>query len=159
MGPPDDRRFVMSSGPFSLAPGQETTIDFAYVFTWDSTAANGFTTSTAKNIAGLQKIKQWFDTDSFPSCLLLNVGINQINGNNLLTIQPNPAHDKLYIQLSAPITSANGNTYDVIDLMGKTIINDKLKAKVIDIRQLPEGLYILKIHNGDKIFRKKFVKQ
>jgi hypothetical protein len=158
--PPDDRRFIMSSGPFSLTPGQETTIDFAYVFTWDSTAANGLTTSIARNIADLQRIKQWFDTDSFPSCLVLNVGTNQIEKqNSTLNIQPNPAHDKLYIRLSSPITSPNGNTYDVIDLMGKTIVNDKLKANVIDIRQLPEGLYILQIYNGDKIFRTKFVKQ
>ncbi|MEP7168409.1 MAG: T9SS type A sorting domain-containing protein, partial [Bacteroidota bacterium] len=157
---PDDRRFEMSSGPFSLAPGQETTIDFAYVFTWDSTAANGLTTSIAKNISGLQKIKHWFDTDSFPSCLLLNVGTNQIEKENTsFNIQPNPAHDKLYVQLFHPDFIGRKSFYDVIDLFGRTILTGKLNSDNINIRQLPEGLYILQIQSGEKFYRKKFVKQ
>ncbi|HKR06228.1 MAG TPA: T9SS type A sorting domain-containing protein [Bacteroidia bacterium] len=154
----DDRRMLLSSGPFSLAPGQETTIDFAYVFTWDSTAANGLTTSIARNIADLQRIKHWFDIDSFPSCLILNVGVNQMEEkNNSLNIYPNPANDKLYVESSS--NGVSESFYEVIDLPGRILMNEKSKSNFIDIRQLPKGLYILQWHNGDKTYRKKFVKE
>jgi hypothetical protein len=147
----------MSSGPFSLAPGQETTIDFAYVFTWDSTAANGLTTSIARNIADLQRIKHWFDMDSFPSCLPLNVGVTQMEvENNFINVYPNPAHDKLYVKLPIPQT---GSFYKVTDLFGRTILNGKLRANYIDIKTFSDGVYILEIRNSGETYRKKFVKQ
>jgi hypothetical protein len=162
--PLDDRRIVVSSGPFSLAVGQETTIDFAYVFTWDSTAANGLTTSIARNIADLQRIKHWFDTDSFPSCLLLNVGTNQIEeGNNLLTIQPNPAHDRLIVS-GYRFEVGEKIKLNIFDLIGREIglkpeTRNLQPETTIDVLQLTEGLYVLELSVGEKIYRKKFVKQ
>jgi len=150
----------MSSGPFSLAAGQETTIDFAYVFTWDSLAPNGCSTSIARNISDIQRIKHWFDIDSFPSCLPLNVGTNQLENENVaFNIRPNPAHDKLFVQLSVPLKPGNESYYEIIDLVGKTITYKKMMSNFIDVKQLPVGLYILQFHNGENIYRKKFVKQ
>ena len=150
---------ITSSGPFSLAPGQETTIDFAYVFTWDSTAPNGLTTSIARNIADLQRIKYWFDTDSFPSCLLLNVGVDELEeGNFDFNIFPNPAHDKLCIQFSAQHKADPERFFEVIDLFGRKISSGNLKRNYIDISKLNDGMYFLRLKQKDKVHSRKFIK-
>lgn len=87
--PSGDMRSVMSAGKFTIAPGEERTIDFAYVFTWDSTAPNGLTTSIAKNTADLIKVRNWFNTNNFPSCF--NVGVNEIKKEDKIIVYPNPA--------------------------------------------------------------------
>ncbi len=63
---PGDRRHVISSGPFTLLPGETTSIDYAYVFTREPRYPNGSQTSVQKNRDDVLKIKHWFDTDSFP---------------------------------------------------------------------------------------------
>jgi hypothetical protein len=72
--PVGDRRFIMSSGPFSLASGDTATLDFAYIFTWDSLNPNGLNTSIARNQADLDRVQYWFDNDNFPSCEVYTTG-------------------------------------------------------------------------------------
>ena len=60
---PEEVRGVLSSGKFTIAPGEERTIDFAYVWTRDTSAPNGLTTSIAKNTADLTKVRQWFNAN------------------------------------------------------------------------------------------------
>ncbi|MEO5571260.1 MAG: T9SS type A sorting domain-containing protein, partial [Bacteroidia bacterium] len=130
-----------------------------YVFTWDSLAPNGLTTSIARNSADLQRVKHWFDTDSFPSCLLLNVGTNQIEKeNNFFNVYPNPAHDKLYVQLAATSKQLE-SYYEVLDLFGRIVFTGKLNSDFIDLKNFPGGIYILQMHEGETVLRKKFVKQ
>lgn len=156
--PPDDRRFIMSSGPFSLASGAETTIDFAYVFTWDSLSPNGLNSSIARNIADLQRVKYWFDIDSFPSCLLLNVGVEEGETDGFeFAVFPNPAHDKLYVQLDEKNRHAE-NYFQVIDLAGRISLQGKLRKEFIDISSLENGFYFLNLNSEGKTAFRKFVK-
>lgn len=161
---PGDRRFVESSGPFSIAPGAETIIDFAYVFTWDSTAPNGLTTSIARNISDLQRIKYWFDTDSFPSCLLLNVGVEESVENNMqLAVFPNPVSTELivncYSLTGKEIQKMEIKIFDIIgtEVLQSSIFNFQSSIK-LNVKNLSSGLYILQLKAGENIYRKKFVK-
>jgi hypothetical protein len=38
---PADRRFIMSNGPFNLAANTSYSLEYAFVFAWDSTGVNG----------------------------------------------------------------------------------------------------------------------
>jgi hypothetical protein len=38
---PSDRRFIMSNGPFDLDTNTSYTLEYAFVFAWDSTNTNG----------------------------------------------------------------------------------------------------------------------
>ncbi|MFI5220181.1 MAG: T9SS type A sorting domain-containing protein [Bacteroidia bacterium] len=163
---PADRRFVMSSGPFSLTAGEETSIDFAYVFTRDSTAPNGLTTSIAHNTADLQRVKYWFDTDSFPSCLLLNVAINEQPEENLsFNIYPNPVESNLSVVFSK-LSVDEKSEIKILDIMGRDVLKSEIQSRdigtkseiKINVSSLLRGVYILQLKAGDKIYRKKFVK-
>jgi type IX secretion system substrate protein len=153
----NDGRNLLSSGPFTLAPGQETSVDWALVFSWDSTAVNGLTTSIARNVQDVTKIKYWYDNNINPSCWTVNVGFSgEHSENNSFEIFPNPVHDKLYFEFM-PESHADYK-FEINDLLGRTLIAGNAKEKVIPVHLLSNGVYLLQIKNGNKIYRQKFVK-
>ncbi len=153
---PGDRRFIMSSGPVSLNAGDTVTIDFAYVFTWDSLNPNGLTTSIARNIADLQRVQRWFDNDNFPSCVNYSVGISEVNKQDLISIFPNPASSELYVIVEnedIPFFK-----YSINNVLGAEIKSDFLYSNKINIELLTPGIYILKLENTKNKYFVKFVK-
>ena len=154
--PPADRRFLMSSGPVSLNAGDTANLDFAYVFTRDSINPNGLTTSIARNIADLQRIQYWFDTDNFPSCVNYNVGVQEINATQIYSVFPNPASTKLFIRNNeVEISEFN---YTILNLLGAEVKSGKYISNSINIEELPAQIYILRIETNSGFEFVKFVK-
>lgn len=67
-------------------------------------------------------------------------GINDLNGANVLSIYPNPAMDKLYIQ-----TTDNKALIELTDINGRLIISQLANAdiSVLDISTLDAGIYMV----------------
>jgi hypothetical protein len=59
---PSDRRFIMSNGPFTLGAGQIYTLEYAFVFAWDSTNTNGGSVPLLFNYT--QNIQDFYDGHS-----------------------------------------------------------------------------------------------
>jgi hypothetical protein len=84
----------------------------------------------------------------------LGIGENTQSG---MRIYPNPATDKLFIvnqasgNFDATISSMDGRVLGIYSLNGT-------KA-VLDVSDLPEGLYIIKIHSGQGFLVNKFLKE
>ena len=155
--PPEDRRMLLTSGSFSLNAGDTASLDFAYVFTRDSLNPNGLSTSVARNIADLQKIQYWFDTDNFPSCLVYNVGLNDSpNEVDKIFIYPNPATDKLVIVNT--FNSTKKIKFTIYNLIGSMVKTGWIYNNEIAIESLAPDMYILKLETerGSKNIR--FVK-
>lgn len=154
---PDDRRIVVASGPFSLAPGQMRSLDFAIVFTWDSTAANGLNTSIAKNSICNQKIKEWFDSGALANCNLLGVNDYSIHQNKF-SIYPNPANDVLHVV--AKNTDGNKLKYTISDITGRVMEeNFFYNETTISTKKLSASVYFITIDDDKGSATKKFVKQ
>jgi hypothetical protein len=154
---PSDRRLLLSSGPFSLPAGGETSIDFAYVFTRDTTGPNGLTTSIARNKRDLQRIQNWYDNQNFPSCLVLNPGIEDQDVSPMeFTLQPNPANDVIYIKSKNIIS---GNKYGIYDISGRKILSGILNGNSINIDALDNGMYFLEITGNGTTGLQKFIRQ
>ncbi len=152
---PSDRRFVLSSGPFTIAPNETRTIDFAYVFTWDSTAVNGLNTSIARNTADLQRVKYWFDNNNFPSCL--NTGIEHASTKiPEIKIFPNPSTDFITVRCSDVSSPVKVDMYDVT---GRKILSRKIISEgQVNVSRLSPSVYFLRaVVNGNAV-TKKFVK-
>jgi hypothetical protein len=155
--PPEDRRFIMGSGPFSLNAGDTATLDFAYVFTWDSLSQNGLTTSIARNQADLQRVQSWFDNNSFPSCQTYSVGVDESENHlNSISVYPNPASEKLFISVDSG--SLYGRAYSISNLLGEEISGGQLYTNSINISKLPPQIYLLKIEFDNSTEYAKFVK-
>ncbi|MCE9540380.1 MAG: T9SS type A sorting domain-containing protein [Bacteroidetes bacterium] len=77
---------------------------------------------------------------------------------NAISVYPNPANDKLYINLN----SDNGSekiSYSIIDLYGRAVLENKFdRAEYIDISSLAEGVYFIRIVDGIQVSTNKFIK-
>jgi len=153
---PEDRRFVMSSGGFTFGPGDTATMDFAYVFTWDSLSPNGLNTSIARNQADLQLVQSWFDNNNFPSCEVYTVGLNETETSGIISVYPNPVIDQLFIQ-SEP-GSLYGRNYTVLNLLGEEITHGKFYSNSVPVSYLPPQVYVIKVEFDNGTEYAKFVK-
>ncbi len=152
---PDDRFFVMSSGPFNLNANDTATIDFAYVFTRDATAPNGLNTSIARNIRDVKKIIEWYKADNFPSCITKTFPpLPSVDTSSTLIIFPNPSNQILNFSLQLNSTSPQ---FFIYDLLGQKIMSAALKSKSININALSNGVYFLQIKDGDNWYQQKFL--
>lgn len=80
-------------------------------------------------------------------------GIEDTEGYNSVVVYPNPATDVLYVK------SASGNfKASVFDVTGELVMSD-LRTEVIDVSDLPRGLYVLKYYDLDshRSFVQKFI--
>ncbi|WP_420580997.1 T9SS type A sorting domain-containing protein [Reichenbachiella sp.] len=72
------------------------------------------------------------------------------NVNSAVVIFPNPANDKLTIQ-------GDFDSYELMDLSGKSI---KIgRSNELQTSGFQEGIYFLKVYQGDKAFTKKIIVQ
>jgi hypothetical protein len=81
-------------------------------------------------------------------------GLSEAN----ISVYPNPAKGKLTINSSRPITAI-----EVYSLSGKRIYSDfdvnQQTSKEIDLSGYSKGIYIMKIYNGTKSYKRKVVVQ
>lgn len=80
-------------------------------------------------------------------------GINALSKKRDYTIYPNPAKDKITISLDKKINFNQNKEIYAFDLLGKktklkyTLLDNKIH---INIEQLPNGIYLIKIDNSNK---------
>lgn len=77
-------------------------------------------------------------------------------GKKDFKIYPNPV--KEFLNINIPDNDFVIE-YSIYDISGKKITSNKLLENKIDVRSLPEGVYILKIKKDKKIFENKFIKE
>ena len=87
-------------------------------------------------------------------------GIRQLAGiSNQVTVYPNPAHNSITVKVNE-----NSNTLSVTDIMGQTVvaeqkINDGQQTQSIDISNLANGVYFIKvIYKDNQASISKFIK-
>lgn len=81
-----------------------------------------------------------------------NVGI----ANAPITVFPNPAKGFLYIQNSS---NSEIDNVLVIDISGKTVLQQEGKETTLNIEKLTAGIYILQAFSGNEKFQTKFIKE
>ena len=104
---------------------------------------------------------EWFWKREFPavySWLYANsTGINSNSSNLNFSVYPNPASDQLTIQGDF---ESDKISVELTDTTGKLIVKKKLRnGKNLDLPSLSNGLYVLKINDGNKSAIKKIIIQ
>jgi len=84
--------------------------------------------------------------------------IDNISENNSVTISPNPSFDVLSVQYSSQYDHKN---FIIFDMYGKIVRSGFLDkgATLLSIQDLPSGIYLFRISNGNNEINKKFVRQ
>ena len=94
---PADRRYLVNSGPYNMAPGDTLEFDYALIFSWDSTIAYGGVPYFMQVQNDVDKVQYWFENNTNPSCLTYNVSVNEIPNTIQVNLFPNPAGDLLHL--------------------------------------------------------------
>lgn len=79
---------------------------------------------------------------------------NELTKNTNISVYPNPTSDIINISSENKIES-----YKIISVDGKTIEENNLTSNQINVENLQEGTYLLKLKLADKVITKKFIKK
>lgn len=97
----------------------------------------------------------------FSRAKLFTSGINELNNTSTtLSVYPNPANQSLYV-LTDAVKSLNHAIVRLVNLNGQIVYENKLGAlngfqsNVIDVQQIPAGLYVLMLENDGQILSQK----
>jgi len=85
--------------------------------------------------------------------------VNEPTSFERLKVFPNPAFEKLTVQLSTP--AVEDVAFTIVDQMGKTVISDQIVSgtteKIIQLQDLASGMYFLQVEEKGRIQRFKFM--
>ena len=130
---PDDKKGILSSGPFTIAPGQTVTYSAVTLVGAGGTIQN--------NIDQLNSI-----SDSLESFLptLLTSNTERKVPELAATVFPNPASETIRINGENEISQIR-----ITDLQGKVIYHDGayLSFRDIDVRSFSKGVYLVQVVN------------
>jgi hypothetical protein len=154
-----DQRFMMSTGPVNIAPGDTQVIVLAQVI------ARG--TSNLNSITALRQltevVKNYYNT-CYTSPLIGIVPLSNEIPNRFLLYQnyPNPFNPKTIIKMEIP---KSGNvTMKIYDVLGnelETLVNEELKPGTYEIEfdgtSFASGVYYYKLSAADYTDTKKMV--
>lgn len=153
-GPPGDRRYILSSGPFNFKAHTEEEVEYAYVTSFDSVTNDPVT----RLMHDMEAIKVFSNTyDSFMPCNSIT-SISETSSSATFNLYPNPANNTISIKTTKKI---NGTT-EIIDMMGNILLSkttENTNYININLDQLADGLYFLKLKVDGKSITKKFMKQ
>lgn len=155
-----DRRMVLSAGPFILNAGQMQEVEYAFVTSFDSTAAGNNLVSLTKLKADIQKINTFYNQVNKPNCLLgITTAEKTLIKSSDFNIYPNPSSSIVYVK-----TQEEGVTkisYTLIDVLGKEVMrNEHINPEFsINISSLKAGVYFLRFEVNNKTIVKKIVKE
>ncbi len=147
--------------------------ELVYSHAASSSSVTGSVTIPSSAVAGSTRMRVAMEYNTIPSSACgsftygevedytVNIGfaltslasVNENNQSINISIYPNPAKDKLFIN------NAENSDVNIYSLNGKLVLKQKLMKNYIDLSKLNAGMYIIRINNGENIYNSKFVKQ
>ncbi|WP_294223047.1 T9SS type A sorting domain-containing protein [uncultured Chryseobacterium sp.] len=73
------------------------------------------------------------------------LGVSELEKDNV-KIYPNPTADFIYVKLSSKSKIEGAEIYD---LSGKLVFRTKMNSEQLDLRSLPQGVYMIVFKNSD----------
>lgn len=145
---PGDRKFIISTDDFNLAAGTWDGIVTALVVADPSpnNVCPFFDSTTIKIVADTAWGNHW---------QTLTIGNQEQNLENI-NLYPNPAHNTIILSGANVTAKTNIVLYDALGRKHDVAIQKKGNEAIIDIKNLPCGMYVLSI---DGHYSKRFVKQ
>jgi hypothetical protein len=152
-----DVRGVGVTGPFIFKPGDVQYLDVAYVAAFAEEGKSAL--ETALDYSGFVKERYMENPDDFGYQYLSVKDSKESNGNNRLNIWPNPVNGSFSFVYSGKNNTA---VYTLRTITGKVVASGTVnnnETVVVDMTNLPEGLYIISLTAQNKIYTAKIVKQ
>lgn len=152
-----DRRMISTVHDDELPSGGIKELEYAIIYTREPNAPNGLTTSWTKNQADINKIKQWYSANTFPSCTSLGTSIQgKFENEGQVSLYPNPGTNSFSIQIAGqPIEGAGVR---IVDVTGRLVYEAENTSGVINATAWKAGVYFVRIVSGGESYSAKWVK-
>ena len=82
----------------------------------------------------------------------LSIDESQVGDNNNIKVYPNPTSDKLIIEME------NVDSIKIYNIAGQ-LLRSQNNSKIINTKNLGNGVYIIKIWSNNKVYTEKFIKK
>jgi hypothetical protein len=90
----------------------------------------------------------------------INLGIEDVAFSNAVKVYPNPAMEKLYLEIGSEF---NTNSISIYNIAGQQVLNQQIEQDtnkhVININNLAKGTYLMKITSDKSSITKLFIKK
>lgn len=157
---PGDRRFIMTSGPFSFPPNSKIEWGYAVVFSRDTTVAN---TVSRFNTVVKRDVKNavYYDKqNNQPQCQPSIVLGMQEKANDLkMSLYPNPGKDRITLLFNQNMDRAS---LKMTDVLGQVVKEKQMSGEyeaTLSVHELPAGVYMINIEQKGKTSTVKWIKQ
>jgi len=158
----EDQRFLMTTGPVNVPPGDTQVIVVAQLIARGSSNLNSIT----KLRELTQVVKNYYNTCYTSPAIGIEPVSNEIPKEfKLHQNYPNPFNPVTKIRFEIPNAETHGNAslqvYDALGRLVKTLINQPLKTGEYEVNfdgtNLPSGVYFYKLSAGDFTLTRKMV--
>lgn len=155
---PFDRRYIQGIGPFYLPKKDSVHLTYAIVYSRDTNNAWNSTADYQNMINDIRRVTQWYQNNNFPSCLKLNVSVQESNMHDYhLLLHPNPTENTLYVTVDY---TPRQSRYSIYTILGVPVLNGTFSDNnmQIDVSVLPNGVYFFTFEDGAFNITKRFIK-
>ncbi len=153
-----DRRFLQSSGPFALQPGEKIQWDLAFIYARD----NSNLLSVCKLKAATVAVQNWWLNQLDRSCFNTIVSSEEPSLNNEFKVYPNPSAIG-HVQLDFGMALEDAGAVDVMDVQGRVLKQYDVEIGAVStglhVQDLPRGMYLLRLHAGARIATQRMILQ
>ena len=147
--PYGDRRFLMSMGPFTFAPGDAQ--EFIVAIPW-AQSPNGAKAALQEMFNVADKVQQVCDAD-FAGYTSIR---EKLKKENLGKIYPTEVNDLVNVQLK----TRGAHTLEIINSLGAIVHTEILnKSTQINLSNLKAGVYLYKLSNSEGVQTGKLIKR
>ncbi len=155
---PFDRRYIMSVGPFELAPDEIVEFDVAII--WARDFSNDHLSSVCALKEAADSMTVWFNQQN-NDCFNLTVDADegewpwQVG----MVLYPNPTSGDVMLEVDEPLRTAS--TVGVYDQIGRQVYQGKMdigqQKLQLNTSDLPNGVYVVRMSDGNTALTKKLV--
>jgi alpha-tubulin suppressor-like RCC1 family protein len=132
----------------------------SYTYSWSPAGGNG---ATASNLLPGNYTVCVTDTNGCSVCQSVLISyptaVNELLSTNTFSIHPNPAHYSFTVSLNKKPGIRN-DELKIFDMTGREVYQQEISTQLSTVNcQLSEGVYFVKVSNGEKTYTQKLVIQ
>jgi hypothetical protein len=148
--PAGDRRGIMVMESTSLFPNEMTCYDMAIIY---SCSGGNNLQNVQTLIETADSVKQFYLNQTAYNCFQITASTNEMNQQDI-SIFPNPSKGEIIFENL--VETEKNYWVELIDVSGNLVYKTELQSNKL-ILDLPNGLYVLKLSNGEKAHFKKII--
>lgn len=151
-----DRNYVITTGPFLFERGSMKEIEFAHQTSFDNSSTNNPLAVLAAEMEALK----YYNEAKYPPQFCSAVSVKEMKQVYEFSVFPNPANSLLKIKMHEK--ALYDCQLEIIDVLGKVQQTKKYTELIdaeINVSELNQGIYFLKLSVNGKTSIKKFVKE